>query len=124
MSVEAKTTAVAASAAVPGMLTRDDIFTRYPPQKGGVVREAWVETLDTIAESKSGDILRLHPEVWSVKPRMDLIKANLEWQLSYKHMSYEHAKSRHEMPPPETPGRPWQKKGTGRARHSSIRYNE
>ena len=103
------------------MVDRGDIFKRYPPQSGGVVRHAWVETLDA-DEPKTGTTVRLHPEVWSVKPRLDIIKANLEWQLNYKHMSYEHVKSRHEMPPPPSPGRPWPKKGTGRARHSSWRY--
>ena len=103
------------------MVARGDIFKRYPPQAGGVARHAWVETL-VADEPKTGTTVRLHPEVWSVKPRLDIIKTNLEWQLNYKHMSYEHVKSRHEMPPPPSPGRPWPKKGTGRARHSSWRY--
>ena len=83
---------------------RDDIFKRYPPQPGGVAKYAWVETLNPEAP-KTGSTVRLHPEVWSVQPRLDIIKANLDWQLNYKHMSYEHAKSRHEMPPPPRPGR-------------------
>ena len=99
---------------------RDDIFKRYPPQPGGVARYAWVETLDAEAP-RTGSTVRLHPEVWSVQPCLDIIKANLDWQLNYKHMSYEHVKSRHEMPPPPRPGRPWPQKGMGRARHSSWR---
>ena len=86
------------------LIDRGDIFKRYPPLSGGVVRHAWVETLDA-ARPKTGATVRLHPDVWSVKPRLDIIKANLDWQLNYKHMSYEHAKSRHEMPPPPRPGR-------------------
>ena len=103
------------------LIDRGDIFKRYPPLAGGVVRRAWVETLDA-AEPKTGATVRLHPEVWSVKPRLDIIKDNLDWQLRYKFMSYEHVKHRKEMPDPPRPGRPWPKKGTGRARHSSWRY--
>ena len=103
------------------LIDRGDIFKRYPPLSGGVVRHAWVETLDA-AQPKTGATVRLHPEVWSVKPRLDIIKANLDWQLTYKFMSYEHVKHRKEMPEAPRPGRPWPKKGTGRARHSSWRY--
>ncbi len=98
-----------------------DIFSRYPPAKGGVIREAWVETLNAEGPTKTGEVIRLHPDVWSVKPRLDIIKQNVEWQMWYKYMSYAHAKSRHEMPPQPTPGRPWPLKGTGRARHATVR---
>ena len=120
-TADGSSVAAAVSQSSQVMVDRGDIFKRYPPQSGGVVRHAWVETLNA-DEPKTGATVRLHPEVWSVKPRLDIIKANLEWQLNYKHMSYEHVKSRHEMPPPPSPGRPWPKKGTGRARHSSWRY--
>uniref|UniRef100_A0A1B6MJ38 Large ribosomal subunit protein uL4m n=2 Tax=Graphocephala atropunctata TaxID=36148 RepID=A0A1B6MJ38_9HEMI len=81
-------------------------------------RPAWVENLDTLEEQKLG-LVDLHPEVWAVMPRVDLISQNVHWQRMYKHVSYKWMPTRAER---VGGGRkPWPQKGLGRARHGSIR---
>ncbi|KAF4523458.1 hypothetical protein B566_EDAN008867 [Ephemera danica] len=81
-------------------------------------RQVWVENLDTIEEEKRG-FIDLHPEIFGCSPRIDVIHRNIRWQNLYKHVSYEHARTRAEM---RGGGRkPWPQKGTGRARHGSNR---
>jgi large subunit ribosomal protein L4 len=46
-------------------------------------RQAWVENLDTLEEKKLG-ILDLHPDVFGVMPRIDVIQENVKWQRMYK----------------------------------------
>ncbi|XP_047502320.1 39S ribosomal protein L4, mitochondrial-like isoform X1 [Penaeus chinensis] len=80
-------------------------------------REAWVETLD--ANTSEVGMIALHPDVFAVCPRMDIIHENVVWQRKYKMVSKAHTKTK-----PEVRGggrKPWPQKGTGRARHSSIR---
>lgn len=45
-------------------------------------REAWVETLDT--NTSDVGMITLHPDVFSVCPRMDIIHENVVWQRKYK----------------------------------------
>lgn len=52
-------------------------------QKSKVPRVAWVENLDTLQEKKLG-MVDLHPEIWGVMPRVDLIAKNIHWQKFYK----------------------------------------
>lgn len=81
-------------------------------------REAWLENLDTIEEKKLG-LISLHPEIFAAQPRIDIIHENNKWQQLYRHVSYAHTKTRAEV---RGGGRkPWRQKGTGRARHGSIR---
>ncbi|CAG0903580.1 unnamed protein product [Darwinula stevensoni] len=81
-------------------------------------RQAWVETMDTINGELVG-LVDLHPRVFAFSPHMSIIHQNVEWQLKYQKVRWETAKSRAEMP---GGGRkPWPQKGTGRARHGSIR---
>ncbi|KAK9507391.1 hypothetical protein O3M35_007256 [Rhynocoris fuscipes] len=81
-------------------------------------RKAWVENLNTPEEKKLG-LIDLHPDVFGVMPRIDVIQENIRWQKMYKHVSYAHTKVRAEV---QGGGRkPWPQKKTGRARHGSIR---
>jgi len=91
------------------------------PVQYGVAREAWVENLDTRTEEKRG-IIDLHPDVWAVYPRMDIIHQNLVWQSKYNVVNYNHVKGVREMIYSYGGGaKPWQQKGTGRARQGSRR---
>lgn len=63
---------------------REEILSKYPFRSSGFVREAWVETLDTTGPARTGEIVPLHPDIWSVRPRIDIIQANVEWQNLYK----------------------------------------
>jgi hypothetical protein len=50
---------------------RKAIFERYPADKTPYKpRQAWVETLSSgVWNSKHANLIELHPEVWSVRPR-------------------------------------------------------
>jgi len=98
--------------------SREEIFARFPPANPAApVREAWLESIRP--DETPSRLLPLHPDIWSVRPRIDIIQENVEWQELYKKVSYLHMKTRHELP--NKGWRPWPQKGTGRARHASIR---
>uniref|UniRef100_A0A224XL40 Large ribosomal subunit protein uL4m n=1 Tax=Panstrongylus lignarius TaxID=156445 RepID=A0A224XL40_9HEMI len=81
-------------------------------------RQAWVENMNTPEEKKLG-IIDLHPDVFGVMPRIDIIQENVRWQSLYKYVNYAHTKVRSEV---RGGGRkPWPQKGLGKARHGSIR---
>ncbi|GIY74231.1 39S ribosomal protein L4, mitochondrial [Caerostris darwini] len=81
-------------------------------------RQAWLCNMDTIEEEKLG-LLDLHPSIWAVMPRFDIIFKNYNWQKSLHFVDYKVEYTRAEM---KGGGRkPWPQKGTGRARHGSIR---
>ncbi|KAJ9590791.1 hypothetical protein L9F63_016177, partial [Diploptera punctata] len=82
------------------------------------VQQAWLESLSTIHEQRLR-IIDLHPDVFGSQPRIDLLQQNVEWQKKFKKVRYDHTKTRAEV---RGGGRkPWPQKGTGRARHGSIR---
>ncbi|XP_050462590.1 39S ribosomal protein L4, mitochondrial [Cataglyphis hispanica] len=81
-------------------------------------RQVWLENLNTVEEKKLG-LITLHPHVYAAAPRIDIIHQNVRWQQMYRWVSYAHTKTRAEV---RGGGRkPWPQKGTGRARHGSIR---
>ncbi|KAK7504173.1 hypothetical protein BaRGS_00004477 [Batillaria attramentaria] len=81
-------------------------------------KQAWLESLQTHEDQKLG-LIDLHPLIFGVYPRIDVIHQNIVWQRTYRNINYECTRSRAEMP---GGGRkPWPQKGTGRARHGSIR---
>ncbi|XP_066583136.1 large ribosomal subunit protein uL4m [Prorops nasuta] len=81
-------------------------------------RELWLENLDTIQENKLG-LVTLHSDIFGAQPRIDLIFLNIRWQRNYRRVNFANDKTRAEM---RGGGRkPWPQKGTGRARHGSIR---
>ncbi|XP_054714282.1 39S ribosomal protein L4, mitochondrial-like [Uloborus diversus] len=88
------------------------------PKKHLTPRQAWVTNMDTVQEEKLG-LVDLHPSVFSAMPRIDVIFHNYLWQKKYRHVDFVTEYSRAEM---RGGGRkPWPQKGTGRARHGSIR---
>ena len=47
-------------------------------------REAWIETLDANINPSQVGLMNLHPDVFSVYPRLDIIHQNVTWQLKYR----------------------------------------
>uniref|UniRef100_A0A8C7E7G8 Large ribosomal subunit protein uL4m n=1 Tax=Naja naja TaxID=35670 RepID=A0A8C7E7G8_NAJNA len=80
--------------------------------------QAWIESLQHYDARHLG-LADLHPDVFAVMPRLDILHSVAIWQKNFKRISYAKAKTRAEM---HGGGRkPWRQKGTGRARHGSIR---
>ncbi|KRY19662.1 39S ribosomal protein L4, mitochondrial, partial [Trichinella patagoniensis] len=80
--------------------------------------EAWLTSLNKVEETRV-DLIPLNPTIFRVFPRIDILHQNIVWQLNYRSVSFIKALTRAEMP---GGGRkPWPQKGTGRARHGSIR---
>lgn len=81
-------------------------------------QQAWIETLSSVEDEKLG-IIDLHPDIFGLPPRVDILWMNIDWQRWYRYVDYRHVNNRAEM---RGGGRkPWPQKGTGRARHGSIR---
>lgn len=55
------------------------------PTKDGRSRRAWVENIDSIKERKLG-LIDLHPEIFAVQPRIDMIWMNARWQMNYRNV--------------------------------------
>lgn len=66
------------SAAVPIIGARNLI--KLSPLKKPV--QAWVQTLSQIENKKLG-IIDLHPDVFAVTPRLDILARNVYWQQLY-----------------------------------------
>ncbi|KAF7654947.1 hypothetical protein LDENG_00063010 [Lucifuga dentata] len=80
--------------------------------------QVWVETLER-ADGEPVGLAHLHPDVFAVPPRLDILHQVELWQRDYKRISHAHTKVRSEV---RGGGRkPWRQKGSGRARHGSIR---
>jgi len=88
------------------------------PKVGRIPRQAWVENLDAVKETKLG-MIDLHPDIFGAFPHMDLIAKNIHWQRMYKHIDWRWAPTRAELP--GTGKKPWPQKGLGKARHGSRR---
>ncbi|KAM4038891.1 large ribosomal subunit protein uL4m [Anomaloglossus baeobatrachus] len=81
-------------------------------------RTVWLENLDE-EEDEPTSLVQLHPDVFDVPPRIDVIHQVVTWQRNFKRISYAKTKTRAEV---RGGGRkPWRQKGTGRARQGSIR---
>lgn len=80
--------------------------------------QTWVETLERLDAEPLG-LTELHPDVFAVHPRLDILHQVEIWQKNFKRISYAHTKVRGEV---RGGGKkPWNQKGSGRARHGSIR---
>ena len=94
------------------------------PLQWGEPRQVLVESLRSEQEDwKQGqELIELHPDVWAVYPRIDIIHANVVWQSKYSTVNYNHTRSVKEMIYTYGGGaKPWPQKGTGRARQGSRR---
>jgi len=85
--------------------------------------QCWLETMkravdnDTLVERIG--FVPLHPHIFAHSVRTDLLWDNVQWQKVYRQVNWEHQEDRYER---KGGGRkPWPQKGTGRARHASIR---
>lgn len=78
----------------------------------------WVDSLEA-KESEPLGVAELHPDVFAVPPRLDILHDVEVWQRNYKRISHASTKVRSEV---RGGGKkPWNQKGSGRARHGSIR---
>ncbi|KAJ8365008.1 hypothetical protein SKAU_G00138390 [Synaphobranchus kaupii] len=81
-------------------------------------RQTWLESLRSQDDDQLG-LVDLHPDVFSVPPRVDILHQVEVWQRNFKRISHAKVKCRAEV---RGGGRkPWNQKGGGRARHGSIR---
>ncbi|XP_063058417.1 large ribosomal subunit protein uL4m [Engraulis encrasicolus] len=90
----------------------EDIATHLSP------KQTWVESLAS-RDFKPIGLVDLHPDVFAVQARIDILHEVETWQRNFKRISYAKTKIRSEV---RGGGRkPWNQKGGGRARHGSIR---
>ncbi|XP_059488346.1 large ribosomal subunit protein uL4m [Neocloeon triangulifer] len=107
----------------PPITTKSNIYAAGPRKLSFMStfekpKQVWLENLSTVDEEKLS-ILDVHPQVFGVLPRLDIISRNIRWQTLYGRVDLNQAPSRAELP---GGGRkPWPQKGLGRARHGSIR---
>lgn len=85
-------------------------FTRVP--------QVWLSSLETIQEEKLS-LIDLHPDIFRVTPRLDLLHRNIVWQSVYRNVQLTKQLSKAEMPGGGQ--KPWPQKKTGRAHVGSIR---
>lgn len=82
-------------------------------------RQAWVENFIGPHPKQLLGIIDLHPRIFGVFPRIDFVSEAVKWQQTYRDINYICMPSRYELPGGTR--RPWPQKGTGRARHASVR---
>ncbi|KAG9266557.1 39S ribosomal protein L4, mitochondrial isoform X1 [Astyanax mexicanus] len=80
--------------------------------------QTWLHSLES-QDSEPLGIVDLHPDVFAVPVRLDILHAVEVWQRNFKRISYAKVKSRAEVSGGGK--KPWRQKGSGRARHGSIR---
>ncbi|XP_062404444.1 large ribosomal subunit protein uL4m [Sardina pilchardus] len=81
-------------------------------------KQTWVESLAS-RDFKPLGLVDLHPDVFAVPARIDILHQVEIWQKNFKRVSHASTKVRSEV---RGGGRkPWNQKGSGRARHGSIR---
>ncbi|XP_036255925.1 39S ribosomal protein L4, mitochondrial [Molothrus ater] len=80
--------------------------------------QAWVGSLRHPQDALRG-LADLHPDVFAVTPRLDILHTVATWQRNFRRISHARVRTRAEV---RGGGRkPWRQKGSGRARHGSIR---
>lgn len=61
------------------------VVTSYPIYRNANrPREAWIENLDSDAGKSQVGLIHLHPEIFAVYPRLDIIHENVVWQQKYR----------------------------------------
>ncbi|MFH4976079.1 hypothetical protein AB6A40_002788 [Gnathostoma spinigerum] len=82
------------------------------------IPQTWVTTLSSVEEKRVG-IISLHPEVFRVPPRLDILHRNVTWQLNYRNLQLTKQLTKAEMP--GGGHKPWPQKKMGRHHAGSIR---
>lgn len=81
-------------------------------------KPVWLESITNQDQEPQG-LVHLHPDVFDIPPRIDILHQVVIWQKNYKRISYAKTKTRAEV---RGGGKkPWAQKGSGRARQGSIR---
>jgi len=80
------------------------------------VPQAWVTSFAN--EDRHG-LIDLHPHIWHVIPRLDILRRNIDWQLRYRNVSFTKSLTRAELP--GSGKKIWPQKKVGRAHHGSAR---
>ncbi|XP_075433532.1 large ribosomal subunit protein uL4m isoform X1 [Ascaphus truei] len=81
-------------------------------------KPVWLESLKNPDDQQLG-LVHLHPDVFTVPPRIDILHQVVTWQKNFKRISYAKVKTRAEV---RGGGKkPWRQKGSGRSRQGSIR---
>lgn len=84
------------------------VANKYLDQQNQLPRQVWIENMNTVNVERKG-LLELHPDIFAMTPRIDIIHQNLIWQRKYRYVSFLELKTRNEMP---GGGRkPWPQKG-------------
>lgn len=101
----------------PAHVQAEDLLPSSPPRHfTPAPKQAWVRSLET--GEKLG-IVTLHNFVFGARPRIDILHRVVVWQLAKRRAGTAKVKDRSEV---RGGGRkPWRQKGSGRARHGSIR---
>nr|CAH8831484.1 unnamed protein product [Trichobilharzia regenti] len=93
---------------------------------GNSPRLTWVETLKPFSLSTSLTsngligMVDLHPDIFAVFPRIDVVHKNLYWQAHYRLVDWRCITTRAELPY-RSRKKPWPQKKTGKARHGNRR---
>ena len=77
---------------------------------------AWVDNLNE-AHPSNDKAAELHPSVFGVHPRMDILNEVVKWQKVYRVMDYAWSRTRADMGRGKQ--KPWPQKGTGKKRQGS-----
>ncbi|CAJ0938952.1 unnamed protein product, partial [Mesorhabditis belari] len=91
---------------------------RLPKSPFVEIPQAWVTSFNSIKEQKLG-LVDLHPDVFRVSPRLDILHRNITWQENYRNLQLTKMLSKGEMP--GGGAKPWPQKRTGRHHAGSIR---
>ncbi len=92
---------------------------KNPPQPSFKKEGVGLELAVYNQEGQEVEKITLPQEIFGLKINQDLVKQAVEAQMSQSRIPYAHAKDRSEV---RGGGKkPWRQKGTGRARHGSIR---
>jgi len=78
---------------------------------------SWVDNMQE-ADPKYNQVACLHPSIFDVHPKMDVLYKVVEWQKAYREVDYAWTRNRGEIGKGKK--KPWPQKGTGRKRQGST----
>lgn len=87
---------------------------KIPPNKRPI--KVWTDDM-LLAHPSYEQAVELHPQIFDVHPRMDVLHQVMEWQKVYRKVDYAWSRSRAEMGRGKK--KPWPQKGTGYKRQGS-----